>query len=256
MDWNTLISQAAAPAVISGTVAAVGFFLNRSLVKSMHKERLDFDRDQADRRAAAEIRLAEGKSQFDKELAARKFEFDSRLAMQKVAHDRADVAWRRRFEIAEQVLSAAYEARGAIDWSRGRGVFDGEGKTRVATEAERPEIKVARDSAFIPVERLLSHSKSFATLQTLSDAVSAHLGPEAVQPIGVILGAYLEITAASAVLMELATAADDRQATSSIAPLNDALWGDAAGRRNTVVNQAIGRLEAICKPILLVQAPE
>ncbi len=68
--------------------------MNRSTSLKTHKEKLDFDRELAEKKATADIALAE----------------------KKLALDQALVIWRRRYDLAEQVLTAAYEARDILNW--------------------------------------------------------------------------------------------------------------------------------------------
>jgi hypothetical protein len=79
-------------AVISSTIAIIGFVLNRSTTLKTHTEKLAFERELAEKKVAADIALAE----------------------KKLALDQALVIWRRRYEIAEQILIAAYEVRDAL----------------------------------------------------------------------------------------------------------------------------------------------
>ena len=216
-------------AVVSVTVAVT----NQLSLRSMHKQKLDGDRDLAERKVNADIALAERKFQFDKDL----------------------VSWRRRYELAEQVLAAAYEARDALNWARGPGIRQGEGQSRIAIEPESQAIKEARDSAFVPIERLAAHSKAFAALQTLRDAVMAHFGDEAAKPISEIFEVYHGITVAASMLMENAAWNEDRQARASLQPIRDELYGDKAKAANAKANAAVKQLETFLRPILSAGAP-
>lgn len=180
---------------------------------------------------------------------------DVDLARQKFEFDKTMVQWRRRFDIAEQVLAAAYEARDALNWARGRGIRQGEGKSRIAIEQESQDVKKARDLAFVPMERLAAHSKAFAALQTLSDAVFAHFGREAAKPISEIFEVHHGIAVTASILVENAPWDEDRQARASLQPLRDELYGDKARAANAKVNAAVEQLEALLKPILSAQVP-
>src|SRR6266403_5065677 len=103
MDWTSLIG----PAVIAAAVSIIVAVINRATLRAMHRERLDLDRDLADRRANADIALAE----------------------RKVALDRALEAWKRRTEFAEEVPGDFYQARDIIQSARSPGGFGDEGAT-------------------------------------------------------------------------------------------------------------------------------
>jgi hypothetical protein len=141
MDWTSLIGPAVVAAVIASVVSVIGFVINRTTVRGMHSERLVFDREQAERRATAEIALIE-----------RKLTADIVLAEKKLAIDQALVTWRRRHELAEQVLATVYEARDALAWARAPLGFSGEGDTREGTESESERLRERRNSYFVPVE--------------------------------------------------------------------------------------------------------
>lgn len=82
MDWTTLVGPAVIAAVIAAAVSIIVAVINRATLRAMHRERLDLDRDLADRRANADIALAE----------------------RKVALDRALEAWKRRTELLRSCL--------------------------------------------------------------------------------------------------------------------------------------------------------
>ena len=126
MDWTSLIGPAVVAAVISGFVAIVGFVVSAKTAERLHRQKLLFDETQAERRTTAEIELTERKVAADLALAEKRFGLDQALA-----------TWRRRYELAEEVLAAAYEIRDALTFARGRGIFEGEGETR-----EQPSMKV------------------------------------------------------------------------------------------------------------------
>jgi hypothetical protein len=107
MDWTTLIGPALIAAVIAAAVSIIVAVINRRTLRAMHRERLDLDRDLADRRANADIALAE----------------------RKVALDRALEAWKRRTEFAEVVLGDFYQAQRIIDEARSPGSMGNEGST-------------------------------------------------------------------------------------------------------------------------------
>jgi hypothetical protein len=237
-----------AAAIVAGSVAAVVSLvvagLNQLSLRSMHRQRIVADHTLAERKFTFDKQLAEHKAKLDADLAERKFTFDREFAV-----------WRRRFEVAEQVLAAAFEARDALNWARTRVIFSGEGRTRVATEPESDKIKKARDQAFIPIERLTEHAKAFAALQTVQDAVAAHLGPQGVQPITEILKAHHSITSAAHHLIMYVSWNEDPKAAEGLHPFRQEIWGERPDDKDKKVDAAIEQLNAICKPILSVGAP-
>lgn len=235
--------------------ALVGTVVSSWTTRTIHRDRVAADQVLAERKIAADISLAERRFEFDKALAQHKVDLDVALAERKFSLDQALTVWRRRFDIAEQVLAATYEVRDALSWARGRVRSSNEGRTRIATEIESPEVKEYRDSAFVPIERLQATSKAFATLQTLQDSVAAHFGPEGAKPISDIFGIRHEITSAVAILMQTAEWNSDRQASASLQPIRDELWGEKAEVATARLAAAVQKLETLLRPVLLVPSP-
>jgi hypothetical protein len=134
-------------------------------------------------------------------------------------------------------------------------MYSGEGKTRVPTESESEIIKEARDSAYVPIERLQAHSKAFSTLQTLRDSVVAHFNSEAAKPIADIFEVYQRITSAAAMLIQHAAWNEDRDARRALQPFRDDIYGKGAEPDTAKVTAAIQQLETLLRPILSGQIP-
>ena len=143
MDWHTLIGPAVVAAVISAFVNVIGFLFTTRAASAMHREKLTFDRD-----------LAERKFEFDKDLAERRFQYDRDL------HDH-----RRQTELAEEVLSGFYQMQDIIMFIRTPISFGGEGETRRRAESETEADTELRNRLFIPIERLNQHGQFIADLR-------------------------------------------------------------------------------------------
>lgn len=193
---SSLIGPAVVAVVISGTIAIIGFLVNRLTSLKTHKEKLHFDRELAEKKVTADIALAE----------------------KKLALDQALVIWRRRYEIAEQVLTAAYEARDILNWARTPVRMSGEGETRQPAENESDALRNRRNSYFVPIERLTRQAQPFAKLQTLMYAAGSHFGPEAIKPIEEIGQVHAEIMSTAGILIEIASFADDPAANQQLIP--------------------------------------
>ena len=228
-------------AVVSLVVAVV----NQLFTQSMHRQKLKADYALTERKINADIELARLKVELDKDLNERKFSFEKEA-----------FAWRRRYDLAEQILSSAYEVRDALSWARVRVVLKGEGGTRQASGPENPVLKENRNSAFIPIERLTANAKAFAALQTAQDTAGAHFGPCAVSAIIALFAEHRTIAAASSSLIEHAAWNDDPSGDIALQPFRDELWdtGKATSARQRI-DAAIQHLESICKPVLLVPSP-
>ena len=206
----------------------------------MHRQKLEVDRALTERKIIADMALAERKFELDRNLAERKFIFD-----------KGAVAWRRRFELAEKVLSSAYKVQDALLLARGRVIWEGEGETRPSTEVESPELKKARNSGFVPIERLASRAEAFASLQATQDSVTAHFGRAAVTAITTLLGEHRKISTAVSYLIRHAVLDTDRSGSDLLKPFRDELWNsDPVGGAQDRIAAAVKKLEEICRPVL------
>ena len=244
MDWTSFIGPTVAAAAIAALVSV-----------ALAERRLKGDFRLAERKIAADLALAERKFELDQRLAERKVDLDGALAEKKLELDRALAMWRRRYELAEQLLTVAYEARDALTWSRARVVFSGEGETRHATEGESEKLQERRNSYFVPVERLSRDAKSFATLQTLRYTVAAHFGQDAAKAVGAITEAHHEIVSTAGLLIQLASADDSPSTAQNLIPLRERLWGQRPDAMDRKIEEAVAALEAICRPVLSEKPP-
>lgn len=190
-----------------------------------------------------------------REINQEKLRGDLQLAEKRFAFDKAIVTWRRRYELAEQVLTAAYEARDALNWARARVILSGEGETRQKNENEGDELQKKRNSYFVPLERLSRSANIFATLETLRYTVSAHFGQQAIDQISAFSEVHRTITSTAAVLIDQASVDDDPIASKSLMPLRTILWGNRPDAIDKKIDEAIVAMEALLKPVLSEPPP-
>jgi hypothetical protein len=233
MDYHSLIGPAVVAAVISSVVSGIGIWLSSRTAQAVHRERLSFDREQSERRTNAEIALAETKFALDRQLNDHK----------------------RHAELAERTLIAFYEARDVFAFVRSRGIRSGEGTSRTPASPETEAQKKARDTYFVPIERLLGEKELFARIETLRYAVVANFGVNTREPFNTISGVHNEIINTAQVLIELQY--DDkynpREHLSDIQQLRNTLgWGpaDRPDRIDQKIEKAVADIEAVCRPIL------
>jgi hypothetical protein len=181
MDWTTtFFGPAVVAAVVSGFITVVGFFVTTRSAMKMHGEKLDLDRE-----------LAERKFEFDKDMAERKFRYDREL------HDH-----KRRVELAEDVLASFYKARDIILAARSPGGFDTEGHTRPKLEAETDEEKRELNAIYRVLERLNSNSQFFADLDARRYRISTLISPAAMSAFDELYKIRSEIKIAVRMLFE------------------------------------------------------
>lgn len=133
MDW---VGPAVVAAAVSGIVSAVGFLVNRATTLATHREKLQADRD-----------LAERKLAFDQGLAERKFIYDRDLNDHK-----------RRVELAETVLADFYQMSDVLQAIRNPGSFSNEAEGRVAQPGETEGQAQNRNTYYVPIARIRTNS--------------------------------------------------------------------------------------------------
>jgi hypothetical protein len=94
----------------------------------------------------------------------------------------------RKFELAEEYLSIAYQAIDVFDYIRGPMGFVGEGASRKPqNENETEEEKQQRDSDYVPIERINSQRDFFDRVVKLRPSIKAVFGEEASGPLEIII---------------------------------------------------------------------
>jgi hypothetical protein len=167
---------------------------------------------------------------------------------------RAETIGKRKADLAEQALTAFFEARDVLKAARIRAFFGKEGSSRKPEDGESEKQQEMRNLYFIPIERLNRKNELFAKIQTLSYLFSAHFGETSHEPFNAILGARDDIRVAAGILIELtrgdhADSAFERQAKPHLDTLG---WGqstapDAIDRK---IEKAVQDIEKLCRPVL------
>lgn len=95
---------------------------------------------------------------------------------------RRELKWKRKYELAEEVLSLFYECKEKISIIRSPGGYVGEGKTRKRSENEKPEETEILDNAYVFFERYKREKEPFIKLYTLKFRFIAVFGKNANEP--------------------------------------------------------------------------
>ena len=239
-DLGSYIGPAVIAALVSGVISIVSLLLSSRTARHMHQEKLNFDERLSERKAQAELALIERKMTVDISLAEKRFAYDQSL-----------VAWKRRFDLAEQTLAASYEARDVLNTSRNRLILSGEGKSRKASEPEGDVLRQARDSAYVPIERLMSNLKSFSTLDSLQDVVAAHFGIATANSVRELLARQQRFISTASFLVESASDTPYGIASGpSVEMWHNDLYGSRPDKHDRTIEAAIAEIERTCKPIL------
>lgn len=243
MDWASLIGPAVVAAGVSGIVSVVGIFVSAGTARSIHTERLAFDKVLAERKFEFDKDLAERKAAADLALAEKKLELDARLADRK-----------RRQELAEEVLSGFYQMADTIRAIRSPLSYAGEGEKRQKPPGETPEVARARDAYHAIVEQFEQRRKEMADLLSRRYRMSAWFGKEAEEPFNLVQGALNEIVVSARNLT--AWEGDLGMSIPGNRQLREKMRGDIWEGIVTPdpiaekVARAISLIEWICRPVL------
>jgi len=117
---------------------------------------------------------------------------------------RRQLLGKRKVEIAEEALVAAYRVREAFNVIRSPIIFEGEGETRQKSEDEDAGLAIQRRAAFVPVERVNKFSEAFADLAKARLLVKTYFGPQAAKPFDDFFQARYDILVAASLFSEMA----------------------------------------------------
>ena len=232
MEWSALTGPAVVAASVSAVVTIAGFLVNRATMVKLHREKLDADKD----------------------LAERKFAFDQQLARERFSYDRQQAIFKRRFELAEQVMADAYKLRDFLAFVRNGASFDDEGSTRRSAGDEPESLKHLRDNYFVPIERLQKETEFIGAMFARRHASVAHFGPSAEKAFRNFQQAIHSVKNSASMLIHIAGNYDDPD-RNLVEKLRNDIWQPAAERN---VDDRVGRLtedgvaliEECCKPVL------
>lgn len=165
---------------------------------------------------------------------------------------RRQVVGKRRMEIAEEALLAAYQVRDVIAAARMPVTFKGEGSTRPPFRGEQDFQKEILDSFYAPLERMQKQTDKFASLYLAGQRFRVHFGPQHAEIFGAFHQARMHVMQAAECLIEEHI---ERSTTSEeIKGWKADLWRSLSpGRPDDLarsVDEAVGKLETICRPVL------
>jgi hypothetical protein len=249
MDYNSLIGPAVVAAIVSGFVTVIGFFVNRSTLLAMHSQRLDFDRQQAERRVDAELGLAERKFVFDKELATHQLDAQIALAEKRFRFDVALSDRKRRQELAEEVLSGFYQARNIIQAIRSPMSFGTEAAGRPRADYESEAQARGRDTYFVQLARLKEHSEFLSSLMSKRYRAEAWFGADIGKAFQALHEVLVSVRVSADMLFQMSGEGLDPTTRRNFEkdiwrtdPANDPL--------DQKVEDAIKTVETLCWPVL------
>ena len=158
----------------------------------------------------------------------------------------------RREHLAEQVLADFYDVRSVFRWVRSPGTFGGEGETRPRPKKEEPpELGRRCNAYFISIERMQAQKELFSRLAAARFRFMALFGVEAAAPFEKIRKVLFDIELAAQELIEEA----DRDRDETTTENEHTIWWRTGDKITKVIDEAVGQIETICRPILEAKRP-
>lgn len=113
---------------------------------------------------------------------------------------RKETRWRRKYELAEQVLGLFYQAKEGIEIARFPGSYTSEGSSRGIDENEDEDETTKLNTAYVPIERLNKISETFNELSVLKFPFIAVFEEKASEPFNELFKIKREIEFAANML--------------------------------------------------------
>lgn len=117
---------------------------------------------------------------------------------------RTETAGKRQADVAEQVLVNFYAARDTFRWVRTSGFLPSEGQSRVADDTEPEQIRIMKNTYFIPIERLNREKDLFSKLHAQRYSFMAIFGETKTKPFETVFRIHNQISATAHRLIQIA----------------------------------------------------
>src|SRR6266446_2425229 len=161
-------------------------------------------------------------------------------------------AWRqqmigkRRIEVAEEALVAAYKARANLNFVRSPFGFAGEGGSRRPEEGETASDTERLNRAFAPLERIQKCNDDLAEISKIAVLVQVHFGAEEAEHFKVIIQSFNKVAIAATMLME--TGEDrDAETRGDKRTWRATIYAHGNGTITREVEEAITKIEDLCR---------
>lgn len=113
---------------------------------------------------------------------------------------RRELKWKRKYELAEEVLSLFYEVQESVSIIRSPLSSTNEGKSRKRLENEKPEDTKTLDQAYVVVERFEKYNEPFHKIRAIKYRFISVFGKGSKKPFNDIIQLTNKILRASNIL--------------------------------------------------------
>jgi hypothetical protein len=115
---------------------------------------------------------------------------------------RSQLVGKRRFEVAEETIVAAYKARDALNWIRNPATWSNEKVDREPDPSETEGQKRLRDSYFVHLKRIKDTADDFAQLGKVRHLSKIYLGDDTATAIDTFFEIRNEVAIAANMLID------------------------------------------------------
>lgn len=183
------------------------------------------------------------------------------VAIYGISSWRRETKWKRKYELAEEVLSCFYEISERFDEIRCPAGYVGEGSTRKRKDNESEEESLILDNAYVVFERYEKDKTPFIKLMSLKYRFMVLYGKEAGKPFEEILQLRNKLFSASHLLgqrywkdqgRKTFTESQFEKHLKKMEELEAIFWADYGEKDEfkDSVNKVVTKIEAICKEII------
>lgn len=183
------------------------------------------------------------------------------VAVYGISSWRRETKWKRKYELAEEVLSCFYDISERFDIIRNPAGFVGEGQTRKRSEYETPSESKILDNAYVVIERYEREKAPFIKLKSLKYRFMVLYGKEAGEPFNEIVRLTNKLFFASHRLgrrywkdqgKKQLTQQQFERHLLEMEEQEAIFWADYGDKDEfkLEVNQTIAKIENICKRII------
>lgn len=157
---------------------------------------------------------------------------------------------RRKFEVAEEIIVAAFKAQDALEWIRSPLGWSGEAKDRPKIPGETEGEARQRETYYIPIARIKERSEEFAELARVLHLARAHF-PDAVRSIQELFNIRREINVDAQMLGEMVgEEITDNDTKELRIKMRRTIWG-TGGKQDEIaprIQNAIEMVDEVCGP--------
>jgi hypothetical protein len=183
------------------------------------------------------------------------------VAVYGISSWRRETKWKRKYELAEEVLSCFYDVSERFDIIRNPVGYVGEGRTRKRNENELPGESEILDSAYVVMERFEKEKVPFIKLKSLKYRFMVLYGKEAGEPFDEIMRLKSKLFFASHILghkywkyqgKRNFTEEQFQKHLENMHKQEAIFWSNIEEKDDfkEAVNKVISKLESICKNII------